>query len=76
MVAALSSSGCANASLVAARAAGDLGCPQSQITVTSREMGGYEARGCGKQERYMVRAGEVMQDSGQELPMEMPKGGD
>jgi len=77
MVAALGSSGCVGASLVAARAADDLGCPEAKITVTSREMGGYDARGCGKRGSYVVRAGEVMQDSGHdELPAEMPKGGD
>jgi len=77
MVAALGSSGCVGASLVAAHAAEDLGCPEAKITVTSREFSGYEARGCGKHASYVVRAGEVMQDSGhEELPAEMPRGGD
>jgi hypothetical protein len=57
--------GCAGAGLVAARAAEDLGCPEKDITVRSRdEMGGYEASGCGKHLSYMVRAGEVLPDSG------------
>jgi hypothetical protein len=77
MAAALGSSGCVGASLVAAHAADDLGCPEAKITVSSREMGGYEAHGCGKHASYVVRAGEVMQDSGHdELPADMPKGGD
>jgi hypothetical protein len=56
--------GCAGAGLVAARAAEDLSCPEKDIKVTSREMGGYEASGCGKRMSYMIRAGEVMPDSG------------
>ena len=64
MVAALGSSGCVGASLVAAHAADDLGCPEAKITVTSREMGGYDATGCGKHFSYLVRGGEVLPDSG------------
>lgn len=77
MVAALGASGCVGASLVAAHAADDLGCPEGKITVTSRELSGYEARGCGKHASYVVRAGEVMQDSAHdELPADMPRGAD
>jgi hypothetical protein len=78
VVGALGSSGCAGASLVAARAAEDMHCPASRISVTSREMGGYDAQGCGKRESYMVRGGEVMPDTGaqDDLPAAMPKGGD
>ncbi len=37
---------CAGASLVAARAASDMSCPEKEITVTSRDdMGGYDAAG-------------------------------
>jgi hypothetical protein len=73
--AALSASGCAGASLVKARAAEDLRCPEKEITVESREMGTYDARGCGKQASYAVRGGEVVTDTGREddLPAEMPK---
>jgi hypothetical protein len=59
--------GCAGAALVAARAASDLSCPEKEIKVETREMGGYEARGCGRQMSYVVRAGEVIADSGEEL---------
>ena len=54
--------GCAGAGLVAARAANDLRCPEKDIKVTEREMGGYEASGCGKRMSYVVRAGEVLSD--------------
>jgi len=59
--------GCAGARLVAARAADDLGCPEKQIKVEGREMGSYEASGCGKHMSYTVRAGEVLPDNGGEL---------
>ena len=59
-------SGCAGAGLVAARAAEDLSCPEKDIKVTSRELGGYDASGCGKHLSYLVRAGEVLPDSGEE----------
>jgi hypothetical protein len=74
-VAALGAAGCAGAGLVKARAAEDLHCPEKEITVESREMGTYDARGCGRHASYAVRAGEVMSDSGREddLPAEMPK---
>jgi hypothetical protein len=78
MVMALGSSGCAGAGLVAARAADDMHCPAKDITVTSREMGAYDAQGCGKRESYVVRGGEVLPDSGaqDDLPAAMPKGAD
>jgi hypothetical protein len=60
-------SGCAGAGLVAARAAEDLSCPQKEIKVTSREMGAYDAHGCGKHMSYVVRGGEVLTDDGAEL---------
>jgi hypothetical protein len=64
--------GCTGASLVAARAAEDLSCPEKDIKVTSRDdMGGYDARGCGKRLSYMVRAGEVISDSGNDA---LPEG--
>jgi hypothetical protein len=74
-VAALAASGCAGASLVKARAAEDLRCPEKEITVESRDMSAYDARGCGRQASYVVRGGEVMTDSGREddLPSEMPR---
>ena len=56
--------GCAGAGLVAARAAEDMSCPESDIKVTGREMGGYDATGCGKHLSYVVRGGEVLPDSG------------
>jgi hypothetical protein len=76
VVVAASSTGCAGASLVAARAADDLHCPRGELTVESREMGAYDVRGCGKHASYVVRAGEVMPDSGaqDDLPAKMPKG--
>jgi hypothetical protein len=67
MLAALGASGCAGASLVAARAAEDMSCPEKEIKVTSREMGAYDARGCGKHLSYVVRAGEVLPDDGSDL---------
>lgn len=72
----LGSVGCTGASMVSARAAEDLHCPEKQITVTSREMGAYTAQGCGKHSSYVVRAGEVMPDPGahDDLPDKMPKG--
>jgi hypothetical protein len=78
MTLALGSAGCAGAGLVAARAAEDLHCPEKQISVTTREMGAYDAQGCGKHESYVVRAGEVMPDTGaaDDLPEKMPKGED
>ena len=75
IVAVLGSAGCAGAGLVAARAAEDLSCPEKDIKVESREMGGYEARGCGRRLSYVVRAGEVFPDSGEELGA-MPSHGD
>src|SRR5262249_51346664 len=57
----------AGASLVATRAASDLSCPEKEIKVESREMGGYEAHGCGRHMSYVVRAGEVIPDSGEDL---------
>jgi hypothetical protein len=63
----LGAGGCTGASLVAARAADDMGCPEKDIKVTSREMGTYDARGCGKHMSYVVRAGEVLPDSGGDL---------
>lgn len=70
--------GCSGASLVAARAAEDLRCPKNEISVTSREMDTYDAHGCGKHASYVVRAGEVMPDTGaqDDLPAKMPKGDD
>lgn len=76
---ALASSGCAGASMVAAKAADDLHCPRKDISVKEREMGVYEASGCGKHASYLVRAGEVEPDSGSrsdDLPDKMPKGED
>lgn len=67
LVAWVGATGCTGAGLVAARAAEDLSCPEKDIKVVSREMGGYEARGCGKRMSYMVRAGEVITDSGEDL---------
>jgi hypothetical protein len=55
---------CASSGLVAARAAEDLRCPEKDIKVTSREMGAYDANGCGKHMSYVVRGGEVLPDSG------------
>lgn len=74
----IGSAGCAGASLVAARAAEELHCPEKDITVTSREMGTYTAEGCGKHASYVLRAGEVMADPGaqDDLPEKMPKGED
>jgi hypothetical protein len=66
-VAIVGGAGCAGASLVAARAADDLSCPEKQIKVTSREMGAYDARGCGRHMSYVVRAGEVLPDTGGDL---------
>ncbi len=63
-VLAIAASGCASAGLVATRAAEDLRCPEKDIKVTSLEMGAYEASGCGKSARYVVRGGEVLTDSG------------
>jgi hypothetical protein len=73
--AALGAAGCAGAGLVKARAAEDLRCPEKEITIESREMDTYDARGCGRHASYAVRAGEVMSDNGREddLPAEMPK---
>lgn len=65
LLAAVGATGCAGAGLVAARAATDLRCPEKEITVTEREMGGYEASGCGKRMSYLVRAGEVLTDEGE-----------
>jgi hypothetical protein len=72
----IGSAGCAGASLVAAKAAEDLHCPKKEITVTNREMGAYDASGCGKHASYLVRAGEVEPDTGahDDLPEKMPKG--
>ena len=75
LVAALGAAGCAGAGLVAARASADLSCPEKDIKVDSREMGGYDARGCGRHLSYVVRAGEVFPDSGEELGP-MPSHGD
>jgi hypothetical protein len=67
---------CAGANLVAARAAEDLGCPEKDIKVTSRDdMGGYDAKGCGKHLSYVVRAGEVLPDSGNDPLPELKGGG-
>ncbi len=63
----LGSTACASAHLVAARAADDMSCPAKEIEVVSREMGSYEAKGCGKKMSYVVRAGEVMADDGNDL---------
>ena len=75
---ALFTCGCTGAGLVKARAAAELSCPEKDISVTSREMGAYDARGCGKQASYVVRGGEVLPDTGghDDLPMKMPKGED
>ncbi len=59
--------GCTGAALVAARAADDLSCPEKDIQVTNREMGAYDARGCGKKLSYVVRGGEVLTDDGSDL---------
>lgn len=67
LVAMLGAAGCAGAGLVAARAAEDMSCPEKDIKVTSREMGAYDARGCGKHMSYVVRAGEVLPDDGSDL---------
>jgi hypothetical protein len=74
----LGSFGCVGSRLVAAQAAKELHCPEKDISVTSREMGAYDARGCGKHASYLVRAGEVMPDSGavDDLPTKMPNGED
>jgi hypothetical protein len=64
LVAVLGAGGCAGAGLVAARAAEDMSCPEKDIKVQSREMGGYDANGCGKHLSYVVRGGEVLPDSG------------
>jgi hypothetical protein len=76
VVALLGSAGCTGAGLVAARAASDLHCPEKDISVSAREMGAYDATGCGKQISYVVRAGEVMSDPGgqDDLPGKMPRG--
>jgi hypothetical protein len=65
LVAVVGAAGCVGAGLVAARAATDMRCPEKEIKVTEREMGGYEASGCGKRMSYMVRAGEVLPDEGE-----------
>jgi hypothetical protein len=62
-------SGCAGAGLVAARAAEDMRCPEKDIKVTSRDMGAYDASGCGKHMSYVVRGGEVLPDSGADSGM-------
>jgi hypothetical protein len=67
LIALAAATGCTGASLVAARAAQDLSCPEKDIQVTSREMGAYDAKGCGRSMSYLVRAGEVMTDSGGDL---------
>ncbi len=64
LVALMGGGGCAGAGLVAARAAEDMSCPEKDIKVQSREMGAYDASGCGKHLSYMVRGGEVLPDSG------------
>jgi hypothetical protein len=64
LVGVLGAGGCAGAGLVAARAAEDMRCPEKDIKVESREMGGYEATGCGKHFSYVVRGGEVLPDTG------------
>jgi hypothetical protein len=64
LLALLGSTGCAGAGLVAAQAASDLRCPEKEISVTSGDMGSYEARGCGRSQRYVVRGGEVLPDVG------------
>ncbi len=74
LVVLVGTAGCASAGLVAARAAEDLSCPEKEIKVTSREMGAYDARGCGKHMSYVVRAGEVLPDSGDDLGSAMPRG--
>ncbi|MFT3768327.1 MAG: hypothetical protein QM820_22990 [Minicystis sp.] len=75
LVLVLGSAGCTGSGLVSARAASDLHCPEKQISVQSREMGAYDATGCGKHASYVVRAGEVMPDMGaqDDLPAQMPK---
>jgi len=67
LVVACGGAGCAAANLVAARAAEDLSCPEKEIKVTSRDMGAYDARGCGRHMSYVVRAGEVLPDNGADL---------
>jgi hypothetical protein len=72
----LGASGC-GATLVKSRAAEDLHCPASQLTVVDHEMNAYEVRGCGKQANYLVRGGEVMPDSGGgELAPDLRGGGE
>jgi hypothetical protein len=44
-----------------------MNCPEKDIKVVSREMGAYDAKGCGKRFSYVVRAGEVLPDSGEDL---------
>lgn len=51
-----------------ARAAADLGCPEGKLTVESRELHGFEVTGCGKRASYVLRGGEVLSDTGGELP--------
>ena len=67
LVGLLGAAGCTGAGLVAARAAEDLSCPEKDIKVTGREMGAYDAKGCGKSMSYVVRAGEVLPDNGTDL---------
>jgi hypothetical protein len=67
LVAVIGASGCTGASLVAAKAGEDLSCPEKDIKVQSREMGAYDAQGCGKHMSYMVRGGEVLHDDGPDL---------
>lgn len=78
VAAVLGGAGCAGASLVSARAAADLSCPEKDISVSSREMGAYDASGCGKRASYVVRAGEVMADPGgqDDLSGKMPRDDD
>ena len=74
----LGSLGCVGSRLVSARAAEELHCPRKDISVTSRDMGAYDAHGCGKHASYVVRGGEVMPDTGgqDDLPDKMPNGED
>ncbi len=74
LVAVLGTGGCVGANLVAARAAEDLSCPEKDIKVTTREMGAYDAHGCGKHLSYVVRAGEVLPDDGSDLGQSPPRG--
>jgi hypothetical protein len=67
VVAVAGGAGCASARLVAARAAEDMSCPEKDIEVVSREMGAYDAKGCGRKLSYMVRGGEVITDDGTDL---------